>query len=114
LTVFYLSNPTDMDGLYTLLITAGELSGHKDRAESLSAALRERVTAVEAILAAVETPVTVFYELDGSDPAKPWTVGPGTFIDLLITWRAVRMSAQRLNSPGASSAWKPSWSPTRT
>ena len=26
----------------------------------------------------------VFYELDGTDPSKPWTAGPGTFVDLLI------------------------------
>ncbi len=84
-TVFYLANPTDMEGLYSMLVTVGELSGRKSEAESLAAALRERVTALEARLSAVEQPVTVFYELDGSDPAKPWTVGPGNFIDLLIT-----------------------------
>ena len=84
-TVFYLSNPTDMEGLYRMLVTVGELSGRKSEAESLAAALRERVTALEARLSAVAQPVTVFYELDGSDPAKPWTVGPGNFIDLLIT-----------------------------
>jgi iron complex transport system substrate-binding protein len=27
----------------------------------------------------------VFEELDATDPAKPFTVGPGTFIDVMIT-----------------------------
>ena len=27
---------------------------------------------------------TVFYELDSTDTLKPWTSGPGTFVDLLI------------------------------
>ena len=84
LTVFYLSNPTDMEGLYAMLDTVGELSGHKTQAETLAASLSERVAVVEATLSAMEKPVTVFYELDGTEPAKPWTVGPGNFIDLLI------------------------------
>jgi iron complex transport system substrate-binding protein len=28
--------------------------------------------------------ITVFYEIDATDPTKPWTYGPGTFGDLLI------------------------------
>jgi iron complex transport system substrate-binding protein len=28
---------------------------------------------------------TVFYELDGTDPTKPWTAGPGSFIDAMLT-----------------------------
>ena len=27
----------------------------------------------------------VFYELDGTDPNAPWTPGPGSFVDRLIT-----------------------------
>ena len=32
---------------------------------------------------AKDTP-TVFYEIDATDPTKPYTSGPGTFIDLVI------------------------------
>ncbi len=28
--------------------------------------------------------IPVFYEIDATDPTKPWTYGPGTFGDLLI------------------------------
>jgi iron complex transport system substrate-binding protein len=40
----------------------------------------------------------VFYEIDASDPNKPYTTGPGTFIDLLIA----RAGGQNL--PGLTDA----------
>jgi len=85
LTVYYLSNPTDIEGVYEVLNTVGQLTGHEAEASTLVDSLKERVTAVESKVAAGSTRPRVFYELDGSDPAKPWTSGAGTFIDLLIT-----------------------------
>ncbi len=84
LTVYWLANPTDFDGLYTNVEIVGRLTGHEAEAKALAASLKARVDAVAAKLApASETP-QVFYELDATDPTKPWTSGPGTFIDLLI------------------------------
>jgi len=84
LTVYYLSNPTDIDGVYGVLNTVGQLTGHEAEASALVDSLKARVTAVETKVATVTTRPRVFYELDGSDPSKPWTSGAGTFIDLLI------------------------------
>jgi iron complex transport system substrate-binding protein len=36
------------------------------------------------VVAKAQTKPVVFYELDATEPAKPWTSGPGTFVDLLI------------------------------
>jgi len=82
--VFVVPNPKDMEGLYANLATVGTLTGHKAEAEKLTGDLRTRVKAVEAKVSGVTEKPTVFYELDATDPAKPWTAGPGTFIDLLI------------------------------
>ncbi len=82
--VFYLKNPTTLEGMYDNLQIVGRLSGHYDAAVTLSASLQERVRAVEQKIAPLSYTPTVFYELDGSEPAKPWTAGPGTFIDMLI------------------------------
>jgi iron complex transport system substrate-binding protein len=41
------------------------------------------VTAVTGKTAETE-PVSVFYEVDGSDPTAPWTTGAETFQDVLI------------------------------
>jgi len=84
LTVYYLSNPTDIDGAYGVLNTVGQLTGHEAEASALVDSLKARVTAIETKVATVTTRPRVFYELDGSDPSKPWTSGAGTFIDLLI------------------------------
>jgi iron complex transport system substrate-binding protein len=84
LTVYWLANPTTLEGLYENIAIVGELTGNEDAAETLAADLRARAEAVAAVLEGIEERPTVFYELDGSDPAAPWTAGEGTFIDLLI------------------------------
>jgi iron complex transport system substrate-binding protein len=100
LTVYYLSNPASLDGIYELISTVGSLSGHQDEAEALSASLRERVQAITDTIAKTETRPLVFYELDGTDPAKPWTPGPGSFMDELI-----RAAGGENAAAGLTSAW---------
>ncbi len=86
LNVFLMPNPTTMEEMYDLLRTAGKITGHEEETETLIEGLVTRVEAVMAVIAEAETIPVVFYELDGtSDPAAPWTTGPGTFIDTLIT-----------------------------
>lgn len=83
LTVYYLKNPKTIEEMYTNLGIVGQLSGHDTTA--LVDALKARVQAVdEKIATAAERPA-VFYEIDATDPAKPYTYGPGTFGDLLIS-----------------------------
>lgn len=84
LTVYYLSNPTDLDGMYELLRQTATLVGTSEQTETLIASLQTRVTAVQEALATVKTQPKVFYELDGSDASAPWTSGPDTFMDTLI------------------------------
>ena len=82
LTVYYLPNPKSLEDLYTNLETVATLTGRD--AAKLTDSLKARVTAVdEKIAATTERPV-VFYEIDATDPSKPYTAGVGTFIDLLI------------------------------
>jgi iron complex transport system substrate-binding protein len=83
--VFVLPNPTDLEGMYQNLVMVGELTGHKAEAEKLGQDLRARAKAVLDKVATASGKPKVFYELDATEPAKPWTSGPGTFVDLLIT-----------------------------
>ncbi len=85
LNVYYLANPTDFEGLYAAIETVGELTGHSAEAVTLTDSMTARVQAVEDTISQASTTPVVFYELDGSDPAKPWTSGPGTFMDMLIS-----------------------------
>ncbi|MFN2146199.1 MAG: ABC transporter substrate-binding protein [Anaerolineales bacterium] len=86
LNVFLMPNPTTMDEMYDLLRTTGRITGHEEDTELLIESLVVRVDAVTSVIAQADTTPVVFYELDGtSDPSAPWTTGPGTFIDTLIT-----------------------------
>ena len=84
LTVYLLPNPNDLEGLYQNLAVVGSLSGRSSQADDLIKSLKARVEAVENAVSAIGTKPVVFYELDGSDPAQPWTTGPGTFLANLI------------------------------
>ena len=83
LTVYYLKNPVTLEEMYTNLEIVGQLTGHK--VSKLVDSLKERVQAVDDKVALASARPTVFYEIDASDASKPYTYGPGTFGDLLIT-----------------------------
>jgi len=82
LKVYYLKNPTTLEEMYGKLELIGQITGHEPT--SLVASLKSRVAAVDARLANVTDKPSVFYEIDATDASKPYTAGPGTFIDLLI------------------------------
>lgn len=84
ITVYYLNNPTDISGLYPMLETVGTLTGQYKEAAKLADSLEDRVEKLTKIVSKAESQPLVFYELDGFDPAKPWTPGPGTYFDQLI------------------------------
>jgi iron complex transport system substrate-binding protein len=83
ITVYSLPNPKNFEELYKNLETVATLTGHD--ATDLIESLKARVAAVDEKIAPLSSRIPVFYELDGTDPLKPWTSGPGTFIDMLIT-----------------------------
>jgi iron complex transport system substrate-binding protein len=83
ITVFVLPNPLDFDDLYEILETAGRITGQETAAETLAESLKNRVNAVVEKTSGVD-PCKVYYEVDGMDPAAPWTAGAGTFQDVLI------------------------------
>ncbi|HQU36126.1 MAG TPA: cobalamin-binding protein [Anaerolineales bacterium] len=82
LTVFYLKNPVTLEEMYVNLDVVGQLSGHD--VTELIGSLEARVAAVDEKIAPISARPTVFYEIDATDAAKPYSYGPGTFGDLLI------------------------------
>ena len=85
LKVFLLKNPTTFEALYENMALLGQITGHATQAEHLVFSLKKRIEEVKERLKGVASRPRVFYELDCSDPTKPWTTGPGTFLDALIT-----------------------------
>jgi iron complex transport system substrate-binding protein len=84
ITVYLLPNPVNLDELYKNLVTVGTLIGKISQADKLIEDLKSRVSSVEDKISAVDNRPVVFYELDASDAAQPWTSGPGTFLSSLI------------------------------
>ncbi|MEN4010784.1 MAG: cobalamin-binding protein [Bellilinea sp.] len=99
LTVFYVGNPQDLIGMYDMLLTIGTLTGRGSEAEALVSNLSVRAAAVEQKLAQVTERPTVFYQIDSSDPAKPWTAGGGTFIDTLLNQAAAENIGAAMGMP---------------
>jgi iron complex transport system substrate-binding protein len=85
LIVYYLPNPATLEAMYANLETVGRLTGHSPEAVMLVDSLKKRVADVDARIAPLNFHPTVYYELDATDPTKPYTAGSGTFVDLLIS-----------------------------
>lgn len=84
LTVYYLKNPVTIEEMYEDMGFLAQLTGHESEATAAIEALKKRVAAVDEKIMPLSSRFSVFYEVDGTDPAKPFTAGKGTFITLLI------------------------------
>ena len=84
LTVYYLKNPLTLEEMYGNLEIVAQLTGHEAEAAALIESLKARVAAVDEKIAPISSRPSVFYEMDATDPAKPYTAGKGTFITQLI------------------------------
>jgi iron complex transport system substrate-binding protein len=70
--------------MYTNLETVARLTGHESKTAGLVDSLKARVAAVDEKIRPLSYAPTVYYELDATEPTKPFTAGPGSFVDLLI------------------------------
>lgn len=63
---------------------AGKITGASDQAKQVTEAMQKKLDALKAKAAGAKK-VKVFWELDATDVTKPYTVGPGNFVNDLIT-----------------------------
>ncbi|MBI3763957.1 MAG: cobalamin-binding protein [Chloroflexi bacterium] len=85
LTVYTIGTPAGIEAIFASIITVGQLTGNSSRAEQVVTGLRDRFQTLTDKVAQAQSRPKVFYEIDDTDPAKPWTAGPGSFTDVLIT-----------------------------
>jgi iron complex transport system substrate-binding protein len=76
---------TTFDSILTDIALAGQITGRADQAKQLTDSMKRRVDAIKAKVATAKTKPRVYWELDATDPTKPYTVGPGTYVDNIIT-----------------------------
>lgn len=82
---FIVIDPKDFDGIFKDIELLGKVTGIEREAEEL---MKDMQKVISRILNRVEDAprVKVFYIIDAvTDPNNPWTAGPGSFIDALIT-----------------------------
>jgi iron complex transport system substrate-binding protein len=77
-------DPKDIDGIFHGIELLGKAIGIEDRAEDLIDDMSAEIARTTALVQGAPI-LTVFYIIDASDPNNPWTAGPGSFIDSLIT-----------------------------
>jgi iron complex transport system substrate-binding protein len=85
LTVYVLPNPASLEDMYANLETVANLTGHESETAALVESFKRRVAAVDEKIMPLSYGPTVYYELDATNPTKPYTAGPGTFVDQLIS-----------------------------
>lgn len=85
LKVFVIPNPTNFSDLFNIIGMAATLTGHEKEAKALILELEARLSAIQEMVSKTQEKPLVFYEIDGTDPSAPWTAGPGSFIDMMIT-----------------------------
>ena len=84
LTVFFLANPEDLEGTFSAIKILGELSGRQTEVNTLIVDLEARVKAVDGVLENISERPSIYYELDATDPAAPYTGGSGSFYSAMI------------------------------
>ena len=77
--------PKDIYGIFRDIQVVGKVMKQEKVAVRLVAELQERLNKVVERTARAESKPTVFFELDATNPATPWTGGPGSFVDILIS-----------------------------
>jgi iron complex transport system substrate-binding protein len=77
-------NPKSIDGILKDIELLGKITGMEKEARVLVSEMSSRFAQV-ASQAQVAPKVRVFYVFDATDLNNPWTAGPGSFVDALIT-----------------------------
>ena len=83
LVVYSTSIAADLGDIYRDIAAVGALVGEAERSRRLVEELETRVEEVRSRTSRARKR-KVFYEIDATDPSKPWTAGPGSFIDQLL------------------------------
>ena len=95
MTVLYLREPESLEGVYEAVARLGAITGNRGEADALAASMRGRAEAVAAAVADAEAEPRVFFELT----ADLYTVGPDTFVGVLLTLSRGRNVAEGALTP---------------
>jgi iron complex transport system substrate-binding protein len=90
--------PTDFEGVFQTILLLGQVTGTGPCAREIVTAMKERIARVETRVKGLHPP-RVFLELDGTDPARPFTSGPRSFIGAMLPIAGGSNIAQEICTP---------------
>lgn len=76
---------TTFDGVAANVVLVGQMTGKMDKATTVVNAMKQKIDTLKAKAATAKTKPRVYWELDATDPTKPFSVGPGNFVNDIIT-----------------------------
>ena len=74
----------DLEGICHDIELVGQAAGVEEAASAVVADMRQRIASVKAAAAIADDQPLVFYELEASDPTRPWTAGAASWHDDFI------------------------------
>jgi iron complex transport system substrate-binding protein len=90
--------PTDFEGVFHSILSLGKVTGTGPCAQEIVTDMKERIARVEARVKG-RRPPRVFLELDGTDPARPFTSGPRSFIGAMLQTAGGSNIAHEIRTP---------------
>jgi iron complex transport system substrate-binding protein len=85
LTVMTISvTDTTFDTIAADILLVGKATGQNAQAQRVTDALKQKADALKTKLASASSKPRVFWEVDGTDATKPYTVAKGSFVNDLI------------------------------
>lgn len=77
-------DPASFQGILRDFTLVGKATGNTNQAATVVARMKEQLASVTRRVAHARSRPRVYYEIDATNPAQPYTAGPGTFIDEAI------------------------------
>ena len=95
---FIVIDPNSIEDIFSSLNLIGQIAGVQDKANTLITNMKQQMDEIMAMVNDAPK-LRVFYIIDAkTDPNNPWTVGPGSFIDSLITMAGGENIANKVQS----------------
>ncbi|HXY09923.1 MAG TPA: ABC transporter substrate-binding protein [Terriglobales bacterium] len=90
--------PSDFDGVFQSILSLGKVTGTGPCAQEIVTDMKARIARVEMRVQGLRRP-RVFLELDGTDPARPFTSGPRSFIGAMVQTAGGSNIAHEIRTP---------------
>jgi iron complex transport system substrate-binding protein len=90
---------TSFDSIFADIALVGRATGQAEPAAQVTTAMQDQLAALKAKLATAKEKPLVYWELDATDPAKPYSVGPGNFVGEMIALAGGTNVFEKAESP---------------